>query len=96
LSANHIDDGTVNQLIISVEDTGIGIPADVIDGLFTEFNRGSNDTWKSYEGTGLGLAVSRKLSQLMGGNISVSSECGRGSIFTVSLPLDHVKMPIAA
>jgi signal transduction histidine kinase len=96
LSADHIDDGTVNQLIISVEDTGIGIPADVIDGLFTEFNRGSNDTWKSYEGTGLGLAVSRKLSQLMGGNISVSSECGRGSIFTVSLPLDHVKMPIAA
>ena len=84
------------QIIISVEDDGIGIPPEAIAGLFTNFNRASAVTTKSYGGSGLGLAVSHKLAQLLNGDLLVESEPGRGSIFTVRLPVASPAMATAA
>jgi signal transduction histidine kinase len=84
------------HVVISVEDTGIGIPAEAIASLFTDFNRANSATAKSYGGTGLGLAVSHKLARLLNGDLSVESEPGRGSIFTVQLPIASLAMPVAA
>jgi signal transduction histidine kinase len=83
------------HVVISVEDTGIGIPAEAIAGLFTDFNRANSATAKSYGGTGLGLAVSHKLARLLNGDLSVESEPGRGSIFTVQLPVASLYMAAA-
>jgi len=84
------------EVIISVADTGIGIPSEAIAGLFTNFNRANSVTAKSYGGTGLGLAVSHKLARLLNGDLSVESEPGRGSIFTVRLPVASPAMAAAA
>jgi signal transduction histidine kinase len=75
------------QIIISVEDNGIGIPPDVISTLFTNFNRANAATSQSYGGSGLGLAVSHGLARLLHGDILVDSELGRGSVFTVKFPV---------
>jgi signal transduction histidine kinase len=69
-----------------VEDTGIGIPEAKLDAIFEPFTQVDNSTTRRYEGTGLGLAVCRKLVGLMGGDIEVRSELGKGSRFTVRLP----------
>jgi signal transduction histidine kinase len=71
---------------IVVEDTGIGIAQTDIGKLFQEFRQATAGTYNKYGGTGLGLAVSQKLCALMGGGISVDSELGRGSAFSVRLP----------
>jgi len=82
------EDGTC-RLHISVEDTGIGIPADKVDHVFGEFHQVDDDRNRMFEGTGLGLAISTKLIGLMGGEIWVESQEGAGSCFgfTVTLPL---------
>ncbi len=87
LRASRITTAAGEQIVISVEDTGIGIPPAAITGLFADFNHASSVTSKSYGGTGLGLPVSQKLARLLGGDIQVESEPGRGSIFTVRLPV---------
>jgi signal transduction histidine kinase len=74
------------QIVISVEDNGIGIPEEAISGLFTNFNRANAATAQSYGGSGLGLAVSHELARLLNGELSVESEPGRGSTFTVRIP----------
>jgi signal transduction histidine kinase len=71
-----------------VADTGIGISAEDLKKLFTNYQQASTRTSRNYGGTGLGLAISQKLSAFMGGNISVASEPGRGSVFTVRLPVE--------
>jgi signal transduction histidine kinase len=86
LRAKRVSDAATDDIVISVQDTGIGIPAAAIDGLFTKFNQANALTSKSYGGTGLGLALSRALCQLMNGDISVESEVQRGSTFTVRIP----------
>jgi signal transduction histidine kinase len=83
-------------IIISVQDNGIGIPPEALKELFTDFNRASSLTSRLYGGSGLGLALSHKLCRLMGGDITVQSEAGRGSVFTVQIPAGHVALPAAA
>jgi signal transduction histidine kinase len=84
------------HVVISVEDTGIGIPREAMASLFTSFNRANSATARSYGGTGLGLAVSHNLARLLNGDLSVESEPGRGSIFTVRLPAASPAMAAAA
>ena len=68
---------------VTVTDTGVGIAADDLQNLFTPFRPGSA---RGQEGTGLGLVICRRLAELMGGSIAVSSELGKGSVFTLTLP----------
>lgn len=75
----------VCRLIISVEDTGIGIAKDKIDKLFTKFERFDEEKNITIEGTGLGMAITKKLVELMNGTIVVQSEYGEGSKFTVAI-----------
>jgi PAS domain S-box-containing protein len=69
------------RLKISVRDTGIGIPADRLDRLFKSFSQVDASTTRHFGGTGLGLCISKRLTELMGGSIAVESEEGRGSNF---------------
>lgn len=81
----------VCRLIISVEDSGIGIPKHKIDKLFNKFERADIEKESSIEGTGLGLAITKRLVELMNGKIVVQSEYGEGSKFTVAIDQKVVK-----
>jgi signal transduction histidine kinase len=70
-----------------VEDSGIGIAADYVESIFDSFTQAGTDTARKFGGTGLGLTISKQLTNLMGGNISVESEVGQGTIFYVTIPL---------
>lgn len=72
---------------LTVEDTGIGIPADKIDHIFGEFNQVEDERNRQFEGTGLGLAISRRLVELMEGEVWLESELGKGSCFGMRLVL---------
>jgi signal transduction histidine kinase len=71
---------------ISIADTGIGMTPEQMGRLFQEFSQASSTTASKYGGTGLGLVISRRFCQMMGGDITVESEPGRGSTFTIRLP----------
>jgi len=73
-------------LRLRVRDTGIGIEAEDFGKLFTEFQQLDSGTDRRYEGTGLGLALTRKIVELRKGTIRLESEVGKGSTFTVVLP----------
>jgi two-component system NtrC family sensor kinase len=72
---------------LAVADTGIGLTAEQQAKLFQEFTQADSLTARRYGGTGLGLALSRKLARMMGGDVTVTSEPGKGSVFTVRLPV---------
>ena len=74
-------------LRIQVEDHGIGMSPEHAETLFEAFKQADDSTTRKYEGTGLGLAITKHLCELLGGSIVAESEVGRGSIFTVQLPL---------
>jgi predicted ATPase/signal transduction histidine kinase len=73
-------------IFFQIADTGIGIPPERIDSIFEAFTQADNSSTREYGGTGLGLTISDRLCRAMGGYITVSSEVGKGSIFTVQLP----------
>ena len=79
------------DLIISVKDTGIGIPADQQDRIFEAFNQQEGQRTAQYGGTGLGLTITRRLVEMMNGEIELLSEPGKGSVFTITLPDITVK-----
>jgi signal transduction histidine kinase len=73
---------------LTVSDNGIGMTAEQQRKLFVEFAQGEASTAQRFGGTGLGLAIARKLARMMGGDVTVTSEHGKGSSFTVRLPGD--------
>src|SRR5262249_36914896 len=75
-------------VVFDVTDTGIGLTDDELGRLFQEFSQAEVSTSRRYGGTGLGLSLSRRLCRLMGGDVTVASEPGRGSTFTIRLPLE--------
>jgi signal transduction histidine kinase len=77
---------------LAVADTGIGLTAEQQAKLFQEFTQADSLTARRYGGTGLGLALSRKLARMMGGDVTVTSEPGKGSVFTVRLPGGEAKL----
>ena len=77
-----------NTFFIAVEDTGVGIPQSKIDDIFEAFQQADGSISRKYGGTGLGLSISKQLIRVLGGEIHVESVEGKGSVFTVYLPLD--------
>lgn len=82
---------TTVEFVIS--DTGIGMPPEVLSRLFSKFSQADSSTTRRFGGSGLGLAISRELAQLMGGDILVESAVGRGSQFTLLLPMQKRACP---
>ena len=74
-----------NRIEFSVSDTGVGMTAEQQAKLFQEFTQANSLTARRYGGTGLGLAISRKLARIMGGDVTVTSELGKGSVFMLRL-----------
>ncbi|MCB1995248.1 MAG: response regulator [Rhodoferax sp.] len=91
LQADRID----GQLRLRVQDTGIGMEETVLARLFQRFSQGERGIARRYGGTGLGLEISRRLAWAMGGDITVHSRPGEGSVFTVVLPLPPCAAPSA-
>ncbi|EHQ51699.1 two-component hybrid sensor and regulator [Ectothiorhodospira sp. PHS-1] len=86
-------DEAASEIQLSIRDTGIGIPTHVISRIFEAFEQGDNTYSRRFEGTGLGLTITHKLVELLGGEITVNSEAGKGSEFTVRLRLPHGTQP---
>ena len=75
------------QLVIAVSDTGKGIPADELPTIFDEYRQAEGSESSVQKGTGLGLSITKKFAELLGGTIGVESEVGKGSTFTISIPV---------
>jgi PAS domain S-box-containing protein len=85
-----------SQFLVKVQDTGIGIPSKDLSRIFREFEQLDSGTARKYSGTGLGLPLTQKLVLAMGGSITVASEVGKGSTFTVRVPLTAPNPPTAS
>jgi signal transduction histidine kinase len=86
LSGKNTDHKT-SAILLTVEDTGIGMTAEVCSRIFQPYTQADLATRREYGGTGLGLTITRRLAELMNGSISLKSQLGEGSVFTVEIPL---------
>ncbi|MEA1962226.1 MAG: DUF3365 domain-containing protein [Bacillota bacterium] len=84
-------DESINELMIKVEDDGIGIKPDKFEYIFDKFTQEDSSISRKYGGTGLGLALSKELVELHGGQITVESTFGKGSCFTVRIPVETIE-----
>ena len=85
LRARRVANGS-GWIEVAVADTGIGMTLEQQAKLFQEFSQADKSTAQRFGGTGLGLAITRKLARMMGGDVTVASDLGKGSVFTMRLP----------
>ncbi len=81
------DGEIIANIVISVTDTGIGIPEEKLDAIFDKFSQVDGSATRKHEGTGLGLSITKMLVELMGGTVTIESQVKKGSTFRISLPL---------
>jgi len=88
LDVSLIDKSDVKCVQFAISDTGIGMTEEQVGNLFEAFHQADHSVTTKYGGTGLGLTISQRLCRIMGGDITVSSESGKGSVFIMHVPVE--------